>query len=101
MSLQKPQKAPTMWERYRDRPAARPRVGMVGIGDRVSNMSDIAAEQDKLISEIMNMLADHANMIDYIKAELNETKHFMDWATATHEDIFKEYKSVYDIGENK
>jgi hypothetical protein len=92
MSVQKQQ---SMWERYRDRPAARPKINL---GERVSSMTDYAAEQDRLMGDVMTMLADHANMIDYIKAELKETKHFMDWATATHEDIFKEYKSVYDIG---
>lgn len=92
------EKPKSMWERYRDRPAARPKMGN---GERISSMGDMAQEQDRLMGDVMQMLADHANMIDFLKSELKEIRHFMDWATATHENIFKEYKSVHDIGENK
>ena len=94
MTTQKPQ---SMWERYRDRPAARPKMGN---GERISSMADMAQEQDRLMGDVMQMLADHANIIDALKAQLKDIQHFMDWATATHENIFKEYKSVHDIGES-
>ena len=90
-------KASSLWERYRDRAAARPKMGN---GERISSMADMAQEQDRLMGDVMQMLADHANIIDALKAQLKDIQHFMDWATVTHENIFKEYKSVHDIGES-
>jgi len=89
-------KAPTAWERYRDRPAARPKIQN---GDRISSMTDLAQEQDKLMADVMLMLSDHANIIDALKQQLKDMQGFMDWATTTHPTIFAEYNAIGDLTE--
>ena len=95
MSTQPP-KAPSMWERYRERPAARPRISN---GERISTMTDLAQEQDKLMADVMLMLSDHANIIDALKQQLKDVQGFMDWATTTHPTIFAEYNAIENLTE--
>ena len=95
MSTQPP-KAPSAWERYRDRPAARPKIHN---GERISTMSDMAQEQDKLMADVKLMLSDHAHHIDTLKQQLKDMQGFMEWATTTHPMIFAEYKAVGDLVE--
>ncbi len=89
-----PKKAPTMWERYQSRAAVRP------TGKHASALGDmqkVANTTNEMFEHILEMLTDHAANIDALKAELKETKEFMDWATTTHEGILNEYNAVKDV----
>jgi hypothetical protein len=62
-------------------------------------MTDLAQEQDRLMGDVMTMLADHANIIDALKQQFKDMQGFMDWATTTHPTIFAEYNAVSDLAD--
>lgn len=91
-----PKKAPTMWERYQNRPAIQPDERHTrAIGD----IRDVSNTQTELLEHILQMLTDHAANIDALKQELRQTKAFMDWATTTHEGILAEFNAIGDLTE--
>jgi len=89
-----PKKAPTMWERYQSRAATRPSSKHV---NALNEMQKVANTTNEMFEHVLEMLSDHAANIDALKAELKETKEFMDWAVTTHEGILNEYNAVKDI----
>lgn len=89
-----PKKAPTMWERYQSRATRKPDQSVV---NNIQVLEDLQGANSRLMREVMEILNDHAANIDALKAELKETKAFMDWAITTHEGILNEYNAVKDV----
>ena len=89
-----PKKPPTMWERYQSRAAIRPTNKHV---QAINDMRTATNTSHEMFEYVLEMLNDHAANIDALKAELKETKEFMDWAVTTHEGILNEYNAVKDI----
>lgn len=87
-------KRPTAWERYQNRAAVQPDDRHVRA---VSEMRTATNTTHEMFEHILQMLTDHAANIDALKAELKETKAFMDWAITTHEGILNEYNAVQDV----
>lgn len=84
------------WERYQSRAAMRP----TDIHSRkMEDMRTAAQTNTDILTHVMEMLVDHANMIDAVKFRVKELQGFMDWATTTHPTIFAEYKAVGDLAQ--
>jgi hypothetical protein len=89
-----PKKPQTMWERYKNRAAIQP----TDLHNRkLDDIRTAATTNTDILHNILEMLVDHAANIDALKAELKETKEFMDWAITTHEGILNEYNAVKDV----
>lgn len=84
------------WERYQSRAAMRP----TDIHSRkMEDLRTAAQSNTDMLAHVMEMLVDHANMIDAVKFRVKELQGFMDWATTTHPTIFAEYKAVGDLAQ--
>lgn len=84
------------WERYQSRAAARPTDLH---SRRLEDMRQSAQTNVDMQTHVLEMLIDHANMIDAIKFRVKEMQGFMDWAMTTHPTIFAEYKAVGELVE--
>jgi hypothetical protein len=89
-----PKKAPTMWERYQSRAAIRPSNKHV---QAINDMRTATNTSHEMFEHVLEMLTDHAANIDALKAELKETKEFMNWVMTTHDGILNEYNAVKDV----
>lgn len=84
------------WERYQSRAAMRP----TDIHSRkMEDLRTAAQSNTDMLAHVLEMLVDHANMIDAVKFRVKELQGFMDWATTTHPTIFAEYKAVGDLAQ--
>ena len=86
----------TAWDKYQNRAAVRP------TDIHRSKMEDLrqtAQTNTDILAHVLEMLADHANMLDAMKFRIKELQGFMDWATTTHPNIFAEYKAVGDLAQ--
>lgn len=91
-------KAPSMWERYQNRAAVRPSDRHT---QKLGDMQIAANTNNEMLQQILEMLTDHAANIDALKMQIKEVQGFMDWASTTHESIFREYDALNNIGEPK
>ena len=86
----------TAWDKYQNRAAVRP------TDIHRSKMEDLrqtAQTNTDILAHVLEMLVDHANMLDAMKFRIKELQGFMDWATTTHPNIFAEYKAVGDLAQ--
>lgn len=92
----KPMRRSTAWETYQNRSATRPSDLH---GHKLEDMRTATQTNVDILGHVLEMLTDHANMIDAMKFRIKEMQGFMDWATTTHPTIFAEYKAVGDLAQ--
>lgn len=84
------------WERYQNRAVMRPTDLH---GRKMEDLRTAAQSNTDMLAHVLEMLNDHANMLDAVKFRVKELQGFMDWATTTHPTIFAEYKAVGDLAQ--